>query len=48
MLRLDMRVVAAHGNALGIRQGLLEFGGQFVEAHDFPFQYRFILSEAAS
>jgi hypothetical protein len=33
--RLDELLVAAHGDALGIGQGLLELGGEFVEAHDF-------------
>ena len=33
MLRFDELLVAAHGDALGIGQGLLELGGEFVEAH---------------
>jgi hypothetical protein len=33
MLRLDDLVVVADRQALGIGQRLLEFGGEFVEAH---------------
>jgi hypothetical protein len=33
MLRLDTGVIVAHGDALSIVDGLLEFGGKFVEAH---------------
>ncbi len=33
VLRLDDLVVVADGEALGIGQGLLELGGEFVEAH---------------
>jgi hypothetical protein len=33
VLRLDELLVAAHGHALGIGEGLLELGGELVEAH---------------
>ena len=38
MLRLDELVVLADGKALRIVDGLLEFGGQFVETHNNPFE----------
>jgi hypothetical protein len=42
MLRLDVRIVVPYGDALGVGERLLEFGGEFVETHgpvplmDFP------------
>jgi hypothetical protein len=33
VLRLDELLVVAHGDALRIGEGLLELGGELVEAH---------------
>ena len=36
VLRLDVLVVLAKREALRLRQGLLELGGEFVESHNSP------------
>jgi hypothetical protein len=37
VLGLDEAVVVSQGLALGVGQGLLEFGGQFVDSHGIGF-----------
>jgi hypothetical protein len=41
MLRLDIRVVVPHREALGVGKCLLELGREFVEAHDLRSSFVF-------
>jgi hypothetical protein len=47
VLRLDELLVVADGQALGVGDGLLELGGEFVEAHGIVWPFSILAGTGA-